>query len=116
MSRYVILRVVLGVAALGWAGAASAQRVSLTDGNRLMGYCLSKTPGACDAYISGVADAIALLSKGPSTAAACIPTSVSGGQLHDVVVKYLKAHPEKRELKAGSLTISAFSEAFPCKR
>jgi hypothetical protein len=106
-------RLVLCVAVLGWAGAASAQRISAVDGNKLLGFCSSKATAACDAYLSGVGDAIA--AEGPGKAPACIPAAVTGTQLRDVTVKYLRAHPESRELKAGALTIKVFSAAFPCK-
>ncbi len=106
-------RLVLCLALCGWAGAASAQRVSTVDGNKLLGFCTSKATVGCDAYISGVADAIA--AAGPGKAAACIPSSVTGAQLRSVMVKYLKNHPESRELKAGELTIKALGQAFPCK-
>jgi hypothetical protein len=108
-----MIRLTLCVLVLGYAGAAAAQRVSTVDGNKLLGYCTAKATVACDAYISGVADAIA--AQGPGKAPACIPTAVTGTQLRDVTIKYLKAHPESRQLKAGALTIRALSQAFPCK-
>ena len=106
-------RMVLCLALIGWAGAASAQRVSTVDGNKLLGFCSAKATVGCDAYISGVADAIA--AAGPGKAQACIPSSVTGTQLRGVMVKYLRSHPESRELKAGALTIKALGQAFPCK-
>jgi hypothetical protein len=108
-----MMRLVLAMAMIGWAGAASAQRVSTVDGNKLLGFCTAKATVGCDAYISGVADAIA--AAGPGKAMACIPSAVTGAQLRGVVVKYLKNHPETRELKAGELTIKALGQAFPCK-
>lgn len=106
-------QLVLCLALCGWAGAASAQRFSPVDGNKLLAMCVSKATIECDAYLSGVGDAIA--AAGPGKALACIPKSVTGGQLRDVTIKFLKSHPEKRQLKAGVLVTRGFSEAFPCK-
>jgi hypothetical protein len=108
-----MIRFVLCAAVLSYAGAAAAQRFSPVDGNKLLGFCTSKSPVGCDAYISGVADAIA--AGGPGKAPACIPDGVTGVQLRDVMVKYLKAHPESRQQKAGTLTVRALGQAFPCK-
>jgi hypothetical protein len=40
-------------------GTAHAQRESNVNGTKLLGFCTAKVPVNCDAYISGVADAIA---------------------------------------------------------
>ena len=108
-----MIRIVFATAALLAASPAMAQRVSTIDGNKLLGFCTSKTPDGCDAYISGVADTIA--AEGKAKAPACIPPAVTGTQLRDVVIKFIKSHPETRQLKAGVLTIRALSAAFPCK-
>ncbi len=94
------------------AAGARAQRVSKVDGNRLLAMCSTKPAGECDAYLSGIADAIE--AEGREKAPACIPVAVTGTQMRDVVGKYIHNHPESRELKAGALTIKAFSAAFPC--
>jgi hypothetical protein len=109
MIRFGLMAVVI----LG-GSAAQAQRVSKVDGTRLLAMCSTKPAGECDAYLSGVADAIA--AEGAEKAPACIPVAVTGVQLRDVVGKYIHNHPESREMKAGALTISALSAAFPCHR
>jgi hypothetical protein len=101
----------IGLMVLG-AGAAQAQRVSKVDGNRLLAMCTVKSPGECDAYLSGVSDTIE--AGGRAKAAACIPTAVTGTQLRDVVIKYIHGNPQLRELKAGALTLKAYAAAFPC--
>lgn len=103
--------VVLGATLFSFG--AQAQRVSKVDGNRLLAMCSTKAPGECDAYLSGVADTIE--AQGRAKAEACIPTTVTGTQLRDVVVKYLRGNPQSRQIKAGALTIKAFSAAFPCR-
>ena len=107
-----MIRFILCVIILGYAGTAAAQRVSAVDGNKLLGFCTAKATVGCDAYISGVADAIAAQE---ASKPACIPPAVTGTQLRDVTIKYFRAHPESRQLKAGALTIRALSQAFPCK-
>ena len=95
------------------ASAAHAQRVSKVDGNRLMAMCSTRPAGECDAYLSGIADAIE--AEGRAKASACIPTAVTGTQLREVVLKYMRDNPQTRQAHAGALTIKAFSAAFPCR-
>lgn len=40
------------------------------------------------------------------------PAKVTHGQLCDIVVRYLEAHPEKRHLPGAVLIEAAFNEAF----
>ena len=45
----------------------------------------------------------------------CLPQSnVTARQLVDVVMAYLRAHPEARAYSAASVGHVAFSQAFPC--
>ena len=45
----------------------------------------------------------------------CVPEArVALGQLTDVVIKYLRDHPEERHLHGAVLVITAVSDAFPC--
>jgi hypothetical protein len=46
---------------------------------------------------------------------ACLPVNSSLEQSRDVVVRFLRAHPELRHLVAVSLVARALAEAFPCK-
>jgi hypothetical protein len=92
---------------------ASAQRISPLNGNRLLTLCTSRDAAGCDAYLSGIADAITV--QGRAAAAACIPGEVTGTQLREVAVKYIRAHPERLQEKAGHLAVEAFARAFPCK-
>lgn len=108
--RFVALVLAFGLV----SGSAFAQRESRVDGNKLLGFCTAKATANCDAYLSGVADAIA--AQGKEHAMACIPVAVTGSQLRAVVVKYLHDHPQDRELKAGTLTTRAYAEAFSCKK
>ena len=102
------------VASAFLATGALAQRESNVNGSKLLGFCTSSATANCDAYLSGVADAIA--AGGPSHAEACIPTAVTGKQLREVVVKYLHDHPQDLQLKAGTLTLHAYAGAFACRK
>ncbi len=103
-----VAAMVLAATPLAWA-----QRVSKVDGNRLLTMCTVKSPGECDAYLSGVADTIE--AGGRAKAEACIPKAVTGTQLRDVVIKYLRSNPQTRQMKAGALSTKAFAAAFPCR-
>jgi Rap1a immunity proteins len=46
----------------------------------------------------------------------CPPSSVTGGQVHDIVGKFLKNNPEHLHLNAVVLIEAALTKAFPCKK
>ena len=104
-------RIVLTLALFAAVLPAHAQRVSKIDGNRLMGLCTGKEPKLCEAYVSGVADAIA--EEGPARRA-CLPTTVVTQQMVDVVVKYLRNTPEQRDRSGAYLSYHALEKAWPC--
>ena len=60
-------------------------------------------------YVMGVTDALSLMG------AICTPEHFTARQAIDVVVKYLRAHPEQRPLSAAMQVRGALQEAFPCK-
>ena len=84
-------------------------------GNRLLEHCLApKGSGlavACVSYVDGVADTLAGIS-----ALMCVPGEVNVGQMRDVGVRYLQAHPETRHRPAAELFIAAWAEAWPCPK
>ena len=106
--------IALGLAVLCVAFGASAQRISRVDGNRVLAACTAKQLVTCDAFVSGVADSIGLQPEGKRPA--CIADGVTGTQLREVLVKYLRAHPETREQNAALLTARALAAAFPCRK
>ena len=108
---FVLLGATLG-SMLGSTGAL-AQRVSKVDGNRLLGYCTSKSTVGCDAYLDGLADG--LEASHHISKSACIAKDVTTPQLRDVVIKYIRANPQLREKSAARLTSDAFLAAFPCR-
>lgn len=44
----------------------------------------------------------------------CTPDNVTNGQMEDIVVKYLKDHPDERHMLAAILVVKAMTKAFPC--
>jgi hypothetical protein len=93
-------------------GTAHAQRISKVNGSKLLTLCTAGRTTECDAYLSGVADAYAMVGKAGGV---CIPLPVTGVQLRLVVTKYLHDHPQELELPAGAIAGHAFTAAFPCK-
>lgn len=46
----------------------------------------------------------------------CPPSNMSKRQQSDIVMKYLKEHPEERALSAMKIVNAAMFQAFPCKK
>ena len=44
----------------------------------------------------------------------CIPTGTITPQLHDILINYLKQHPEDRHLLYEQLFLEALTKTFPC--
>jgi Ssp1 endopeptidase immunity protein Rap1a len=101
------------------SASVHAQRVSTTTGNDLLDSCESKAEfkqAFCLGYINGATDLDGMDgSVFPERRRSCVAENVSNGQVRDVVVKYLRDHPEERHLLAAILIVKAMSQAFPCK-
>ena len=61
-------------------------------------------------YVDGIADAAAGLGY------ACYPNGVGRDEIREVVLKYLRDHPERLGDPAALLVLNGLFEAFPCKR
>ncbi len=114
------LALALAVAATGTA--ADAQRVSRITAGKLAGICGSpQGVQMCDAYIAGVADALAgakhfeaAASNGSDAGATCIPSDVSTATLRSTVADYLRGHAESRGKPAAVPVVDALHAAYPC--
>ena len=97
----------LGIVLLLGSAPPRAQRVSATTGNKLLEECEAAEPmrqAFCLAYIIGATDVGGMDGQVfPERRRTCAPDGVSNGQLRDVVVKYLKEHPETRHYAAALL-------------
>jgi 2-methylcitrate dehydratase PrpD len=89
-------------------------------GNKLLEECEATEPfrqAFCLGYIMGVTDVDGMDGAAfPERRRTCVPEDVTNGQLLDILVKYLKNHPEERHYSAAVLAIKAITKAFPCKR
>ena len=101
--------------------AAHAQRLSKVTGAQLVKLCMARDTTGCDAYISGIADAIDLLqrqSPEPHDAmhmVACIPPATSGQWLLATVIGYGQGHEGEQKLPAAVMVASALKANYPCK-
>ena len=65
---------------------------------------------AASIYAMGVADAMQSL----SVDLACIPTSVTGEQVRDIVIRALGEYPEVRHMAAIDIALLSIAVSFPC--
>jgi hypothetical protein len=61
-------------------------------------------------YVDGIADAAAGLGY------TCYPAGVAQARVREVVIKYLRDHPERLNDPARLLVLNGLFNAFPCKR
>jgi Rap1a immunity proteins len=104
----------------------------IVTGTVLYSWCSSKIDGGgneavanyveqerCSGYIVGVSDAIGGFLYATKARAVCLPidaTGQRGKQIRDVVVKYLKDHPELRIRLAATLVTEALLDAWDCSK
>jgi hypothetical protein len=96
-------------AGLLWPPSAFAQ---FWDGNELYEDCTAQSAtdwGVCHGYVIGLADARII------DGTICVPNGVEVRQVVDIVVQYLREHPESRHIAAERLAEGALKRAFPCK-
>ena len=115
-------RVLAGVvmaAALIFAsiGAHAEAGFSAEDGNSLYAKCIDQAfyfyQGMCFDYIVGISHAMRSGTRILGSSA-CIPMSVTEGQLLDITKQFLTSHPESRQLGAVRLAAHALADEFPC--
>ncbi len=97
--------------ATGLALSTVPARAEWMSGNQLHDTCSSGTAvdkALCLSYVMGVLDGSRFLDQPLKT-----PTGATGGQVRDVVAKYLDDHPETREQPARTLVKAAVVEAWP---
>jgi hypothetical protein len=93
-----------------WITSAFA---AFDSGNSLFDSCNNASDASkqshCLAYIAGVSDVL------DGMHITCTGGHVSLDEVKDVVVKYLREHPEQRNSDADDSTSIALTLAFPCK-
>lgn len=107
-------------AALSLACPLAAEDSSpLKTGNDLLQTCTDTSNlvmiTGCIGFISGVSrGTAAALETVNNRQFFCVPLGADNGQLTDIVVKWLRDHPEMRHHDATGLVIVALRGAFPC--
>jgi hypothetical protein len=107
--RGAVFAIALTAAGPGWA--------DFQDGTGLLERC-REAPGFghgyCFGYVAAISD---VMRRGEPMAGhrACIPPSVTQGQVVEVSIRWLEANPQHRDYVARSLIAAALSETFPCR-
>jgi hypothetical protein len=113
MTRALLLAVslVCGASAFG----AQAGAGSYIDGKLIYDY-LVKGNGAGTAYILGIHDGIQMAQyHAPGTERLyCTPSGITGGELADIVQRYLEDNADIRGYPAVIVIVRALVLAFPC--
>ena len=108
------------------ATPALAQRFTGLTNQGLLAYCSASDARGeiCSSYIDGIADAIAFQqrlrpadgSKGARLPDyTCIPTSVTGLALRQLVAGWIRQHPDKGRDQASGAVMDALHGAYPCR-
>ncbi len=104
-----IKRLLVAAAALLWSAPSFSQ--GFLHGDDLYNFCTKaeQTPAktTCAAFILGAADALT------GTHDICLPKEIIGKQVMEIVVDYLRSHPETRQNTAAS-EIGAALKRFRC--
>ncbi len=105
---------------------ASAAVGSFYTGNEMMTLCKDTNIGEgganvskyneCVVYLAGISDAAEVFSSLEGTRLKiCAPNGTSVEQLRQVFLNFMNARPEKWNLSAAFLALTAFANAWPCK-
>nr|WP_298798854.1 Rap1a/Tai family immunity protein [uncultured Acetobacter sp.] len=101
---------------------AHAQRISPMQTGNFLRLC-TRAAGAtvCDAYITGMADAVSLSkindrNEGDSSAPAgfCVPTSENGAAMRVKVLAWMKTNSEAMSKPVGESVFKALHDSYPC--
>ncbi len=110
--------VIVAALLLASGGTAQAQKGGyFWTGNNLLRVCNASLE-VCLAYVAGVVDAAAAANALTGSFAGfkiCIRGAVSVNQAKDVILNYLRAHPEQRDANAASIAAYALQRAFHCQ-
>lgn len=128
-SKYVLIGLLaaLAIAPPVLAGADDNPFSALVkDGNGLLAACggpdSSPLMMSCYLYLQGIQDGWLLRARADENRKCssavhepfCIPAEVTNQQIRDVVVNYLRDHPETRQYSSASEVVVALGKAWPC--
>lgn len=114
--RWIVLAAVLTVMS---PGQVWAQGFGFQSGEQLLTNCQSGKPqeaANCRSYVSGAVDTMQLTQR---LTLACMffpPEGFTEELAVDVVVGYLKAHPEELWMSGARNVIAAMASEYPCQR
>ena len=119
MGKSGVIRATAAAIALAVAQpSTAADPTSLATGNELLLTCSADaTPSfwSCSSYIDGVHMTVLMFDYyAVSPKPYCLAPGVTKGQMIDIIVTYLRAHPEVRHRPSPGLITMAFRGAFPC--
>lgn len=94
---------------------AAAVHGDFVNGNQLLAMC--ETNGVeCARYTEAVSDTLdAMEGMGGMKEYYCSTNGVTVGQIRDIVLKYLREHPESRNEGAAGIAFVALADVFPCR-
>lgn len=116
MKRLLIASVILGSQAL-----PSVAHSTFTSGNELYEQCTVEKGtnlyftkmAECRGYVMGFVDLMEDMQT-VNKMSSCLPVGATAGQIVDVVVKYLREHPELRALPGSTMVFLSLKSAFGC--
>jgi hypothetical protein len=115
------MRTLMIIACVMWSGSAFAAQAFFTgddllhqcngsrDGERvLVGKDYYYAIGVCVGYVMGISDMLS------TSGTICAVQHFSASQMGDIVIKYLRDHPERRHYSASDEIEVALKNALPC--
>ena len=109
------LAILAGTSAPPFVAPAQAH---FLDGDDLMNHCSAKVaderfdPAICMSYIMGAYDGF-MFQRLVRNQTRCTPRNLTGGQLREVVIDYLLANPDNRQMDASALVWNAILAKWP---
>jgi hypothetical protein len=107
----------------GPAKHRKAEAKIIWGGNQLFDLCLhfkkdrmnGSLGPSCLMYVTGIAQTLLMNDDNDRMASPCPGAGVTNEQITDVTIMWLEGHPEKRDLPAPFIVMTALNEAFPCR-
>jgi hypothetical protein len=104
-------KIVVVAAMLSLTMTCPAFARDFTDGNALYDVCQKPEGYAwCQGYTQGAVDVY------QSMGSSCVPDGVQAPQLRDLVVRWLREHPERRQIAGPFVVARVIGENFPCSQ
>lgn len=94
-----------------WTSSADLQGYSpyFQSGDQLYDHCSTGPDAYCMGYVAGETDTLTTYRF------ACLPPNATVREAVDIVMNFLRAHPETRHYSAASDVAVALKDAIPCK-